>query len=618
MDARDTTAFEFETDRARFIGRGRILRTAAALQGKALSNTAGTVLDPIFSARRRVRVGAGSNVRIAFVTLAAESRDAVLASARTLSSFKTCEQVFEEAAEQAADARKKLHIDEKQAERFSRFVAPLLYADAAWRAAPDVIERGSGGSPAWSASGISGDRPIVLLRLTADRGLEQVREILAAQRFWRSKRLAVDVAVLNGAGAHAQTSLDALVAQQRKRFDDSEDSEAGVFALNASEVSDALSDGLATAARIVLEANGRAFDLPAERELPKPHAVPLATSASERAQTVPDERLEFFNGIGGFAHDGREYSITLTGDRCTPMPWINVIANPSFGFIVSAEGGGYTWSINSQQNPLTPWPNDPVSDTPNEVIYLRDDESGQLWSATASPIRVPDAVYTVHHGQGYSRFANEVHGIECELLQYVPADESIKVSRLRVRNRSQRARRLSITAYVEWALAPNGETSAPFVVTSIDPATEALFARNAWRSEFGERIAFIDLAGIQQSCTADRAEFLGQYGTVHAPAALARPEPLPGSVGAGLDPCGALQTQLELAAGVETEVVFLLGDAASIEDAQALVDKYRTADLDEVLHEVRRQWEHLLGVVQVRTPDRGLDILLNRWLLFQA
>ena len=333
---------------------------------------------------------------------------------------------------------------------------------------------------------------------------------------------------------------------------------------------------------------------------------------------APVGPLEFDNGTGGFDSAAREYAITLADGRCTPMPWINVVANSSFGFLVSAEGGGYTWSLNSQQNPLTPWPNDPVSDTPHEVLYLRDDDSGELWSATALPIRVPSAIYAARHGKGYSRFAHDSHEIELELLQCVPVADSIKLSRLRIRNRSARVRRLSITAYVEWALGANGTVPAPFIVTTIDAATGALFARNPWRAEFGERVAFVDLGGVQSSLTADRTEFLGRHGAVDRPAALAHSAPLSGRVGAGLDPCAALQTRVELEPAAQIDIVFALGDADSCTQAQMLVEKYRAADVDAVVREARALWDEVLDTVQVRTPDRAMDLLLNDWLLYQT
>ncbi|MEO8187223.1 MAG: glycosyl transferase, partial [Burkholderiaceae bacterium] len=606
-------AFNFETDRARFIGRGRTLRDAVAMQGKGLSNTAGTVLDPVFSIRRRVSVGPGARVRVAFWTVAADSRTEVLTHCKSLRTPGASERTLAAAAKHASSEHERLHIDGEQAEAFQRLVGPLLYADPAWRGPLPVVERASGGAPVLWGGGISGDRPIVLVRTGSEGAIERVNDVLQAQAYWRSKRFGVDVVVLNTAPKDAanalQSKLHSLLQEQTRQFEaDSDGAGAGVFSLRDGEISGALRDGLSAAARVVLYAEDDERAAAARDGVRrqataslKPVAMPGFRTMRRRpapAAAANAEPLEFYNGLGGFAQGGSEYAITLDDGRCTPMPWINVVSNPSFGFIVSAEGGGYTWSLNSQQNPLTPWPNDPVSDTPREIIYLRDEESGKVWSVTASPIRVPDVTYRVHHGKGYSRFEHTAHDIEVALLQFVPLSDTVKVSRLRLSNRSGRVRQLSTTAYIEWALGPNGTVPAPFIVTSIDAVTGALCARNAWRAEFGERVAFIDLGGVQSSYTADRAEFLGLHGAVASPAALGSAgghAPLSGRAGAGMDQCGALQTRIELAADAEVEIVILLGDAASPAGAESLIEKYRAADLDAVLREVAGQWSEMLG-----------------------
>ncbi len=328
--------------------------------------------------------------------------------------------------------------------------------------------------------------------------------------------------------------------------------------------------------------------------------------------------MEFFNGLGGFTNNGRKYLTILEGNDRTPAPWLNVVSNPSFGFQVSTEGSGFTWSVNSQQNQLTPWSNDPVCDRPGEAVYVRDEETGEVWVPTALPIRNKTASYAARHGQGYSRFNHVSHGIELELAGFVPVDDSIKISRLMITNHSRRARHLSITAYVDWVLGQNRSASAPFVVTEIDPETGAVFARNPWNDQFGERVAFLDLNGRQTSWTCDRSEFLGRDGSVDRPLGLTPGTSLSNRVVAGLDPCGTLQTQVRLTATDRMEIVLFLGQAANGTAAQSLLAKYRSADLDAVFAAVTRHWDDTLGVVQVRTPDRAMDILLNRWLPYQT
>ena len=620
---------QFETDRARFLGRGQTIRSPAAIaEGWPLSNTVGAVLDPIFSLRRHVRIPRGATARVAFWTLAAASREEVL----DLADKHHDPMAFERAKTLAwTQAQMQLHhlgVVSDEAHLFQRLANHILYSDPTLRPPADVIKRGAGKASTLWAHGISGDLPIVLVRVEEEAHLELVRQLLLAHEFWRLKQLAVDLVIINERSASyvqdLQSSLDALVRmnQYMPRIP-SDDPRGAVFVLRADLVSSEIQGVLHACARAVLHGNRgsladqikRARDLnPASAPSTRRPLPPAA--APETPLTRPE--MEFFNGLGGFTNDGREYLTILEGNDRTPAPWLNIVANPSFGFQVSTDGSGFTWSVNSQQNQLTPWSNDPVCDGPGETIYVRDEDTGEVWGPTPLPIREKTASYAARHGQGYSQFDHASHGISLELLQFVPVDDSIKISRLKIANRSGRARHLSITAYVEWVLGQNRSATAPFVVTEIDPETGAIFAWNPWSDQFGERVAFADLNGHQTAWTCDRTEFLGRDGAMDRPLALTPGTRLSNRVGAGIDPCGALQTQVTLSVAGTTEIVFFLGQSATTADAQSLLAKYRNADLDAVFADVTRQWDETLGVVQVKTPDRALDILLNRWLPYQT
>jgi cyclic beta-1,2-glucan synthetase len=395
-----------------------------------------------------------------------------------------------------------------------------------------------------------------------------------------------------------------------------------VFSLRSDLLLASVRDLLQTAARAVFVARlGTLSDQLARLREPDPVPRQRTRAAGRAAQdaaarTTP--QLEFFNGLGGFAGDGREYVVILDEGQWTPAPWINVIANAQFGCQVSADGSGSTWSLNAQQNQITPWCNDPVSDAPAEAIYLRDEDSGDLWSATPLPIREPSHAFVVRHGFGYSRFEHTSHGVSLDLLQFVPLEDSLKISRLKIVNRSAQTRRLSVTHYLDWVLGNQRSRTAAFIVTEVEPKTRALLARNPWSTDFHARIAFMDMGGRQQACTADRAEFIGRHGSLGEPKALLDTLPLSNRVGGGLDPCGAMQTKLTLAPGEAAELTFLIGEEASSEAAVALIERYRTRDLDVVLKEVTDFWDQTLGAIQVKTPDRSLDILVNGWLLYQT
>lgn len=619
---------QFETDRARFLGRGQTTRTPVAVcDGWPLSNTAGPVLDPVFSLRRHVRIPRGATARLAFWTIAAPTREAVLDLADKHHDAMAFERATMLAWTQAQMQLHHLGITSDEAHLFQRLANHILYSDPALRPAPNILARGAGKASTLWAQGISGDFPIVLLEVAEEDDLDLVRQLLRAHEYWKLKQLTVDLVIVN---KHApsyvqdlQNSLDALVRMNRSAPKVKSDSAAGmIFVLRGDLVSKEILDLLRSTARAVLtggrgtlgEQINRARDF-------KPPVAPQPWPVSAKVvpeRSRPHPPLEFFNGFGGFGADGREYVTILEGTNCTPAPWINVIANPSFGFQVSTEGGGFTWALNSQQNQLTPWSNDAVADAPGEVFYIRDDDTGEVWSPTALPIREEALPYIVAHGQGYSRFEHSGHGVTLELLQFVPVDDSIKISRLKITNQSRRTRRLSITAYIEWVLGASRSASAPFIITEIDSQTGAMFAQNPWSNDFGERIAFADLAGQQTAWTGDRAEFVGRDGTLARPVGLAQDAELSNRVGAGLDPCAALQTSVVLDASGVVEVIFFLGETANRADAQALVAKYRAADLDAVFAAVAAQWDDITGAVQIKTPDRALDILVNRWLPYQT
>jgi cyclic beta-1,2-glucan synthetase len=420
-----------------------------------------------------------------------------------------------------------------------------------------------------------------------------------------------------------QDSLEALVRGSQLRLSPDSGGVSGkIFLLRGDLLTPQARTQLQAVARaVLLSRRGTLAEQIVRSQYPEPadRALVRTTRATKSPESgLPRQALQFFNGLGGFADRGREYVIALNEGLRTPEPWVNVIANPSFGFMVSESGSGFTWSLNSHENQLTPWSNDHVFDTPGEAIYIRDEGSGEVWTPTALPVRDEGASYQARHGQGYSRFLHGSRGIALELVQFVPTEDPIKISRLTVRNDSDRVRRLSVTAYAEWVLGSSRSATAPYIITEVEPQSRAILARSAWSGEFGGRIAFADLRGQQASFTGDRTEFFGRNGTAERPAALERGTPLSGKVGPGLDPCAALQTTIELRPGARAEVVFFLGQTENKDQARDLLLRYRTADLDKTLDEVIRRWDEILDTVRVTTPDPTMDVLLNRWLLYQT
>jgi cyclic beta-1,2-glucan glucanotransferase len=628
VDGESAGDLQYETDRARFLGRERSIHEPfAVMDGLPLSGTTGSVLDPILSLRRTVHVPAGSTVRLTFATVAASTREQALDLAdkfRDASAFERTETL---AWTHAQVQLRHLGIDPEEAHLFQRLANGVLYSDAALRPSSDVLSRTPLELSSLWGQGISGDLPIVLVRIDDPDDLDIVRQLLRAHEYWRNKNLSVDIVILNEkATSYIQElhgSLEALIRTSQHRSSPSSTSVSGqIFLLRTDLISAELRDQLLCIARVVLlSRRGPLADQMTRAQL-RPLAPPPPPRPAHPGKRIdvalPREPLLYFNGFGGFSAGGREYVITLAEGLRTPEPWINVIANPSFGFTVSQSGAGFTWSLNSHENQLTPWSNDHLTDSPGESIYLRDEATGEIWSPTALPIRDETATYVARHGQGYSRFQHGSHGIVADLVQFVPREDPVKISRLILRNDSGRGRRLSVTAYAEWVLGSSRAATAPHIVSELDPRSRAIFARSSWRGEFGGRIAFADLGGRQTTHTCDRREFLGRNGSAAHPAALERGDPLSGSSGPGLDPCAALQTSFELRPGARIEVVFLLGQSETKEQARELIERYRAADLEKVLVAAADRWNDILSGLQVETPDPEMDVLLNRWLLYQT
>jgi len=616
---------EFETDRAQFIGRGASAgRPRAIVEGRSLSGATGAVVDPAFVLRIRVRVGPGETAVAAFWTMVGTSRQAVLEMVDRHNAPTAFDRAATLAFTQAQIQLHHLRLNAVEAAQYQRLAGHMVYVSPGLRPTAAAIAQGAGPQSGLWSLGISGDLPIIVLRIADIEHLATAREIVKATDYWRMKQLPFDLVIINERGSSyvqdLQAALEGLVRASQSRAQFGDRSPGTVFVLRADLVPDLTRNLLLAVARVVIDAkNGPlASQLDARREAALVARLPrrLMAAKADRPATLPT--MVFFNGIGGFAEDGREYIIVQGHGQTTPLPWINVIANADFGFQTSADGAGFAWAANSREHQLTPWSNDPIGDAAGQAFYIRDDDDGTLWSPTAAPIRDPAGTYVTRHGWGYSRFEYCVSGLEFALIEYVPIADPVKISRLTIRNMSGRTRRLTVAAYVTWVLGASRAAAAPFTVTRIDPATGAIFAGNAWVAAFADRTAFFDLGGAQTSHSGDRREFIGRNGDLADPAALAGRAPLSGRVGAGLDPCGALQTEVEIADGASFDILCLLGEAVGDAAARQLVERYRAADLDAVLVEVVDDWADVLGAVCVRTPDRSLDIMLNGWLLYQT
>jgi cellobiose phosphorylase len=622
----DIGGISYETDRLRFIGRGNTVADPQAMRGSAaLSGSQGSVLDPIVAIRYRITLDPEESATVNMVSGIGETRDACLGLVEKYQDRRLADRVFDLAWTHSQVVLRQLNATEADAQLYGRLASSVIYANSSLRADPSVlIKNRRGQSGLWGYS-ISGDLPIVLLRIGDPANIDLVRQLVQAHAYWRLKGLAVDLVIWNEDHAgYRQLLHDQIMGLIAAGIEANvTDRPGGIFLRPADQISNEDRILLQSVARAVItDSRGALVDQinhrgPVEGLIPRLTPTRAHRAEHPAAAALPRRDLIFFNGLGGFTPDGREYVITTADGQATPAPWVNVLSNPHFGTVISESGFACTWSENAHEFRLTPWCNDPVSDSSGEAFYIRDEESGRFWSPTPLPSRgaMP---YASRHGFGYSVFEHTERGIRSELWVYVALDAPIKFSVLKVRNESGRSRWLSATGYVEWVLGDLRPKTTMHVVTDVDPNSGALFARNPYNTEFADRVAFFDVDGATRTVSGDRTEFLGRNGTLGSPAAMTRSR-LSGNVGAALDPCAAIQVPFELADGQEREVIFRLGVGRDADDASNLVHRFRgSAAARGALEAVWQYWKHTLGAVHVETPDQPLNVLTNGWLLYQT
>jgi cellobiose phosphorylase len=617
----------YETDRAKFIGRGRTAANPVVLDNSnspsTLSNSDGSVLDPIVAIRRTISLSPDESTTVQIISGVADTREAALALLDKYCDRHFVERAFEMAWFQSQEVLRNLGATEADAQLYGRLATSVIYGNALRRAAPGIIARNQLGQSGLWRFAVSGDLPIVLIRIGNLNRIDLVKQVLQAHAYWRMKGLSVDLVIVNedfsGYRAVLQDQIMGLInAGPEAQI---VDKPGEVFVRRVEELSEDERVLLQTVARVVFSDTA---DTPVEQverrvspERVSDRLEPLRHQSAEPVHPLPARERIFCNGLGGFTPDGHEYVVTLEPGQNTPAPWVNVIAGPHIGTVVSESGSAYTWVENAHEFRLTTWHNDPLCDSSGEALYIRDEETGAFWSPTALPARGRSG-YVCRHGFGYSVFEHYEDGISSELFTYVAMDAPVKFAVVKLCNHSRRTRRLSLTGYWELVLGEWRHANLMHIVTETDPHSGALFARNAYGRECANRIVFAQISELERTVSGNRTGFIGRNGTLANPAAMRRKR-LSGRTGAGFDPCAAIQTRIELAEGQEREIVFIFGAARNTGEAQHFIQRFSgSAGARQALEAVWEHWNRTLGAVHVETPDQALDVLANGWLVYQT
>ncbi|AFL54802.1 cyclic beta-1,2-glucan synthetase [Sinorhizobium fredii] len=614
----------FETDRRHFLGRQGDARRPYAVK-VGLSRTAGWTLDPVMALQVQVALEPHERRQFAFLTMADGSRETLLTTAQRYATLASVDWALNDAAAEAAREAQQLGLDGAWLPDLQVLASLLVYRHHALRAAPEVLATNKLGQPRLWALGISGDHPVLLVHAGDPKEMDLLHTLVAGHQLWRRRGIHVDLVVLRGG---ATGYLEPFRERLTTLLQDMSALEllgrnGGIHLILADEVNDEERRLVEASAQAILDASkgplARQIASATESRPRPPRLEPTGRREPvETAAILPHPAdLVFDNGLGGITGDGREYVIHLQPGEKTPAPWCNVLANERFGTIVSETGLGFTWAINSGENRLTPWTNDPVADPPSEALYLRDEETAEIWTPTPSPAG-EGAACEIRHGAGYTVWRRVDCGVEQELLVFVPPDDPAKIVRLKLRNPGIRTRRITATYYAEWLLGSLSGKARSFVVCEYNPACHALLARNPWNPDFCERVAFLTSTRPPHSLTTDRRDFLGREGNLRAPTGLKRWD-LGGRVEAGADPCAAFQVHLDIGAGDGTEVVFVLGQGDDQAHAVELARRWQEPGrADHAFEELAQHWDRRLSAVQVKTPDPAFDLMVNRWLLYQT
>lgn len=614
----------YETDRDQFIGRGNNINQPQVMKRtEPLSGRSGSVLDPIVSIQYRIVLEGNESVTVDIISGAAETKEVCNNLIDKYQAFHLFNRVLELAWTHSQVILRQLNAVEADAQLYSRLAGSIIFSNQLFRADPAVIIKNRiGQSGLWRYS-ISGDIPIVLVQIEDAENILLVKQMVQAHHYWRLKGLIVDLVILNDDHGGYRQGLHNLIHSliSPGAGNEMKEKPGGIFIRAAEQISNEDRSLFEAVAHVVIADKFGTLEEQMNRRVKIRTAIPFFSPV----KTYPfinssvEERndLQFFNGLGGFTADGKEYVITTTPEKKTPAPWINVLANPGFGSIVTESGASYTWVENAHEIRLSPWNNDPVTDLRGEAFYIKDEESGKFWSPSPLPCR-GTSPYITRHGFGYSVFEHSEDGIYTEMTMFTDIEFPVKYIVIKVCNYSGRQRRISATGFIDWVLGDLRSKYIKHTITEIEESSGAILVKNIYSSEFVNRVAFFDVDGTNKTITTDRTEFLGRNGTLNNPEGLRRVR-FSGKTGAALDPCAAIQVVFDLAEEGEHEVSFRLGAGKNMEHALEVIQACEgTQAARQAKQKVHDYWQETLSVVQIYTPEPALNILANGWLNYQT
>lgn len=615
----------YETDRMQFIGRGRTLANPQALDAGKLAGNQGAVLDPVMATKFRITIKPYSTATIDLIYGICESRKESEGLMHKYRDKNLRKRALDLSWTHSQVLLRQINATEADAQIFGKLAASVIYSNPAFRANDTVINNNyRGQSGLWSHS-VSGDLPIVLLQIFDMGNLDLVTQMIKAHSYWQLKGLTVDLMIWNeDHGSYRHELQDQILGMISAVNMLTAHIPGRIFVKSTDQVSSEDRILFESVAKIIITDNNGSLSEQLSGNFREMGSSPLLEVKPHTSRKMISENLVmppdlmFFNGTGGFTADGKEYKILIDKKRTTPAPWVNIIANPTIGTVVSESGSAYTWALNAHEYRITPWHNDPVTDNSGEAFYLRDEESGLFWSPAPFPVK-GESNYITTHGFGYTSYEHIENGISSKMKVFVDKEAPVKFVVLTLKNKTERIRKISSTGYLEIILGSVRSKTNMHILSEHDVQNGALFFRNRYNDAFANRVAFFKIIGAgKYSYTTDRSKFIGRNRNLTDPQSIYRQD-LRGKIGAGHDTCAGLQGKFNLLAGEEREIVFLIGSAEDTDSAIKLTQKFSDLNsINQSFDQIIEYWNEIVNIVQVQTPDKALDLLANGWLTYQT
>lgn len=616
---------EFEVDKEKFYGREAIGLPKTVESSIPLGRNIGLTTEPIVAIKNTVKIKANEKVAFNLIMCVSESKEKVIELINKFTNSETIKRNIELAKVKVEAESRYLNIKGKEIDLCQKILGYLIFPNPLKR----IINKNKKVISAYVSElwkyGISGDLPILLVKVKDISDIEILKQVINVYEYLRVKNINIDLVIVD----EEQHSYENYTREGiiniilNKNMGYLQNVRSGIFVLN--NLSKEEIQVLEFRANLVLDVSlgkieRQLTDLEEEyietiKQIGDEKIPQIAEEPEQIRKKLEDEQLKYCNEYGGFSLDGKEYNIRINKDNKLPTVWSHVLANEKFGTVVTENMGGYTWYKNSRLNRLTAWANNPTNDIPSEIIYLEDMENKKVWSLGQNPI--PDSNdYYITYGFGYANYMHKSNGLIQNASIFVPCKDSAKVHLIRFENIEPRKRKIKLVYYIKPVLGEDETISNTYLNLEYKEGSNLLCLENISNEDF-KNVLYVSSSEKINSYTGNKDFFIGN-GTIANPDGIHKLD-LDRQNSLWRNGILAIEFQVELQALESKEISIVLGAEESIINCQDNAYKYgKISNVKEEYKKVKEYWEDITGKVHVKTPVESMNILLNGWLIYQT